>query len=270
MTTYDRACSKVCEVILKLPELQNRRPIYLTTQRLKIYVGGNAKLPIDTASFSLPSGFTCPGALTCLSKADKDTGRITDGPDIAFRCFSASQEAAYPSLRRARWHNFEMLQRAKSRERMRNLILDSLPPDRKWNRIRVHIAGDFYSLDYLKAWLDVMSIRSDKMAYAYTKSAHHLKALRDEGFGLPDNFKFVLSWGGKFDHLYEELAMTTAKVIFHPDDAEGLAIDHDDSHASNPEKDFALLLHNTQPAGSTAGLATKRMRDEKIQHTYTR
>lgn len=243
---------------------------HLTNTKLKIFVGGNAKLPIDTASFSLPSGFTCPGALTCLSQADRDTGRITDGPGIDFRCFSASQESGFPTLRRARWHNFDLLRKAKTREKMRALILEALPPDRKWNRIRVHVAGDFYSLDYLKAWLDVMTIRNDKEAYAYTKSAHHLKALRDEGFIFPDNFKFVLSWGGKFDQLYDDLALKTAKVIFHPDDANGLAIDHDDSHASNPEEDFALLLHNTQPANSEAGAATKRMRQEAIQHTYTR
>ena len=33
-------------------------------------------------TFSLPSGYSCPGASECLSKADKDTGKITDGKDM--------------------------------------------------------------------------------------------------------------------------------------------------------------------------------------------
>ena len=33
-------------------------------------------------SFSLPSGYTCPGALDCRSFANKNTGKIIDGKDL--------------------------------------------------------------------------------------------------------------------------------------------------------------------------------------------
>ena len=59
------------------------------------------KLKLKLSTFSLPSGHTCPGALDCLSKADRDTGKITDGKHTEFRCFQASAEAVYPSLRNA-------------------------------------------------------------------------------------------------------------------------------------------------------------------------
>jgi len=60
-------------------------------------------------SFSLPSGFACPGALDCLSRANPVTGKITDGPNTKFRCFSASSEALYPALREMVWRNFEAI-----------------------------------------------------------------------------------------------------------------------------------------------------------------
>ena len=51
-------------------------------------------------SFSLPSGHTCPFALDCLSKADRITGKITDGLNTLFRCFQASIEAISPTARK--------------------------------------------------------------------------------------------------------------------------------------------------------------------------
>ena len=43
----------------------------------------------------------------------------------------------------------------------------------------------------------------------------------------------------------------------------GLAIDHDDSHAARPslrDQDFALLIHGTQPKGTKASEALKRLK----------
>ena len=42
---------------------------------------GNAKLSKLVAHVSLPSGFTCPGAKECLTYANRETRKITDGPD---------------------------------------------------------------------------------------------------------------------------------------------------------------------------------------------
>src|SRR4051812_39336424 len=69
---------------------------------------GNAKLDDGIHTFSLPAGHFCPFADKCLSKADRETGRITDGPDTEFRCFSASNEVR-GSVRAARWHNADLL-----------------------------------------------------------------------------------------------------------------------------------------------------------------
>ena len=52
---------------------------------LKFNFGGNAKLSKEIVTFSLPSGYSCPGAKDCLAKADRETGKIIDGKHQKFR-----------------------------------------------------------------------------------------------------------------------------------------------------------------------------------------
>ncbi len=78
---------------------------------------GNAKLGTFIHTLSLPAGWSCPGAKDCLSKANRETGKLTDGKETVFRCFAASAEALRPNVRDSRWNNFELL-RGKSVEQM--------------------------------------------------------------------------------------------------------------------------------------------------------
>jgi hypothetical protein len=72
---------------------------------------------------------------------------------------------------------------------MANLILESIPTDAQ--RIRIHVAGDFFSQAYFDAWLMVARSRPDIAFYAYTKSIpfwiHHRQS------DLPENFKLNAS-----------------------------------------------------------------------------
>lgn len=223
---------------------------------LKLKFGkGNAKLNETIATFSLPSGWTCPCANVCLSKADRITGKITDGPENQFRCFSASQEAVYPNVRLQRWNNLEALKEAKTVQRMANLICDCLPVG--ISKVRVHVAGDFFSADYFKAWIEVAKRNSHLIFYGYTKRADLLVKFQSE---LPSNFRFVASLGGTKDTLAVAAGLKTARVVFTEAEAKrlGLELDHADDHAySTDKKSFALLLHGTQPAGSPAADAWK-------------
>ena len=56
---------------------------------------GNAKLTKEIRTFSLPAGYTCPGALNCLTMADRETGKMTHGPQQQFVCFAAQAEAVW-------------------------------------------------------------------------------------------------------------------------------------------------------------------------------
>ena len=225
---------------------------------------GNAKLDKKTATFSLPAGHTCPGADKCLSKADKDTGRITDGPDTEFRCFSASQEGR-PGVRNSRWHNLRLLKQAGLKSGMCALILNALPG---WaESVRIHVAGDFFSQTYFDAWMEVAELRPDIVFYAYTKSIPFWIARKDK---LPANFRLTASKGGKYDALIEKHELPSAEVIFHPDEAGDMKIDHDDSLAKAANRDsFCLLLHGTQAPKGRASAALKRMRDENIEYSYS-
>lgn len=214
---------------------------------------GNAKLGKNIFTFSLPSGFACPHALDCLSKAHKETGKITDGKATSFRCFSASQEALYPSVRKQRWHNFDTLKGLTS-EQMSGLIYLSIPG--KANMVRIHVGGDFFSQAYFDAWVDVANRMSEVTFYAYTKSLPYwVSRIHD----LPSNLILTASRGGRKDEMIKTYGLREAVVVFSVEEAEkmGLEIDHDDSHAFTRGPSFALLIHGTQPKGSKAASAKR-------------
>ena len=219
---------------------------------------GNAKLIETIATFSLPSGFTCPCAKACLSKSNRQTGVITDGPDTEFRCFTASMEAVFPTLRASRWGNLDMLKECKTVAAMVDLICQSLAPIKdKVAKVRVHVSGDFFSENYFKAWMAVARAFPSLIFYGYTKRIGLLVKYKNE---LPANFRFVASWGGTEDNLIVKYNIKSAKVVFTENEAAalGLELDHADDHAYSADfKSFALLLHGTQPKGTPAGEAWK-------------
>ena len=209
------------------------------------------KLKLKLATFTLPSGYTCPGAKDCLSFSDEKTGKIKDGHFTKFRCFMASAEARSPSLRKAVWHNFDLLRKALKSgvDKCVELIQDSLP---KCDVLRVHVGGDYFSKNYLLAWAQVAKANPDTVFYSYSKN---LPAF--VGVELPENLVLTASRGGKFDSMIDELGWKEALVVYSEAEAKekDLEIDHDDEHAAFGKKDFALLIHGTQPKGSKASEA---------------
>lgn len=229
-------------------------------------------------SFDLPSGYTCPGAKNCKSMAVVDplTGRATikDGPDCQFRCFSASQEVLFPATRKARQYNLDSLL-GLTIQGMTSLILESIPSDA--GVIRLHVGGDFFSVNYLRAWLEVAAIRPNLLIYAYTKSLHFIQAIIPQvgdsldlasGVLLP-NFRIVASRGGKYDHLISELGIREAIVVMSENET-SLPIDHTDEHALLPGGSFALLIHGTQPKGTPSAKAAYALRKRGGINSYKR
>lgn len=224
---------------------------------------GNAKLN-GIISISLASGWSCPFANECFSKADPKTGKITDGPNTRFRCFSASQESVYTNTREQRNNNFNLLKKLKTVEEMVKLIQQSLPDIKKNGEgtiVRLHVAGDFFNQTYFDAWLTIAKNNPDRIFYAYTKSLQYWVNRLGQ---IPANFKLNASKGGKLDHYIDQYNLKYAEVVFSEQEAEakGLEIDHDDSHAYDYDSPFALLLHGTQPAGSEAAMAKSKLAKE--------
>lgn len=212
---------------------------------------GNAKLK-QRLIFSLPAGKTCPGALFCKSFAvlqDNGKRKIQDGKQTEFRCFAASSEVQYDAVYNLRANNMELLMRSVIEGSMVDLINTSVQHHRKKNTklVRIHESGDFFSLGYLNAWIEVAKQNPDLKFYCYSKSLDFFLDLV-----LPENFYLTASYGGKFDHLIDQgLFPRFAKVYKTEEEAiaDGLEVDHDDSHCFG-DKPFALLVHGTQPKGS--------------------
>jgi hypothetical protein len=235
-------------------------------QLLQQYLEHNRKV----YSFDLLSGHSCPFAEECLSKAVTidNRRRIKDGPKTKFRCFSASQEAVFPSTYNLRKGNFDELRKLDDPQDMAYAICDSMPRD--LGVARIHVGGDFFNFKYFAAWCFVAIRNPGKLFYAYTKSLEYWLRLIDD---IPENLILTASRGGRLDHLIDEHNLREAKVVFSQSEADslGLQIDHDDSHAAIPslrDESFALLIHGQQPRGSEASEAIKQLKRDKVAFSY--
>lgn len=222
-------------------------------------------------SFSLISGISCPFAKDCLTKAVlKDDGKyeLKQGKDNQHNCFSASQEVLYPSVRKQREHNFNLLKGLRKANLMADLIEKSLPKNA--TIIRIHVGGDFFSKEYMKAWFLVAEKFPNIIFYAYTKSIGYWVSMLNE---VPNNMKLNASLGGSQDNLIYENNLKKVFVVYTEQEAidKNLEIDHDDTHAFMKNKDFALLIHGMQKKGTKANEArTKLQRENKGQYDRTK
>jgi hypothetical protein len=221
-------------------------------------------------SFDLLSGWSCPFANQCRSKVveTNEGRRIKDGSETLFRCFSASQEVAFPNVYDSRKRNFDTLRSTTDPQKMTDAILSAMPKD--LGICRIHVAGDFFSQCYFDAWVVVARSRPDILFYAYTKS---LKYWVERIGSIPDNLVLTASHGGRLDDMISSNKLRSARVVYSVKEAKerGLEIDHDDSHAADPSKksqDFALLIHGVQPAGSEASLAIKQLKLDGVKYSY--
>ena len=223
---------------------------------------GSAKLGQDTATFSLPAGWTCPGARECMARADRETGKVVRGKHSKFTCYAASMEWR-SSVRESRARNERLLKGCDGTPEMVALIEASLLNKgiiSKAARVRVHVSGDFFSAEYFRAWCQVAVNHPDKVFYAYTKS---LKIWVENRELVPPNFKLVASKGGVWDGLIQTHGLRYAEVVFSRAQAEalGLAIEEaQDELAYGSDSSFALLLHGQQEAGTESAKALSALK----------
>lgn len=215
---------------------------------------GNAKLRPNVGILNLSAGVSCPGAEKCLAMVRH--GKIWDGPKQEFRCYAASVEALYPQVFKNNKDNLDLI-KGKAKDELVPLIQNSLPI--KKGTIRLHASGDFINQDYFDAWIEVARCNPNILFYAYTKSIHFW--VNRLGW-IPKNLVLTASYGGKYDNLIEAHSLKNANVVLHPSQAKN-NIDHDDSLAqSRRVKNFSLLIHGMQKAGSKAQEAKNRLKRE--------
>ena len=215
----------------------------------------NKKLSyLNVTSFSLPAGYTCPFADICLSKFPRHgkKGDLKDYGEV--RCFAASTEAAYRTVRERRWRNFDLLKR-KSADEIGDLISKSIKEHERTKRgiqiLRIHDSGDFFNQNYFDGWLQAAKERPDIIFYAYTKAIPFWKARKEQ---IPPNLRLIASRGGKADDQIEA-DFREATIVSGVEEAieKNLNIDVNEFLAIFGEGDFALLLHGTQKKGRKIG-----------------
>jgi hypothetical protein len=191
-------------------------------------------------AWNIPSGWTCPAAEQCLAKADRYTGKITNGAAQKFKCYSAMTER-YPSVRKRLWSNFEAVVKKSPDEVCKEL--QCLPA--KVRLVRIHASGDFFSQNYFDGWLQFIRSKPDVHFWAFTKSLPFWILRMDE---IPSNFVLQASYGGKHDSLIQQHGLKYARVVWSKEEAErlDLPIDTDDRLAAYGTRSFALLENFTK------------------------
>jgi len=216
-------------------------------ERLSRWLDGGRKI----YSFDLLSGWACPQADKCMSRAiQTESGRrIQDGPNTEFRCFSASQEVVYSNVYNLRKANFDAIRSLKTVDEIVSTIQAALPKNA--GIVRIHVAGDFFNKLYFQAWLQVARNNPSILFYAYTKALNNWIDNRDVVNAIP-NLVLTASRGGRLDH-YIDLYQLREAIVFNTiqeADDFNFEVDDDDSHAAIPDqrnKSFGLIIHGTQP-----------------------
>lgn len=124
-------------------------------------------------AFKSASGFkTCPNAGVC-----------------AAGCYAREGRYYQPSVQAALEHNFAEVQRDGWLSRMRDDLHRTWP-----THVRLHHSGDFFTLDYLAAWVQLAADFPEIGFYGYTKRPSAMIA-----GDIPENWHIVQSEGGTHD-----------------------------------------------------------------------
>jgi hypothetical protein len=95
--------------------------------------------------------------------------------------------------------------------------------------IRIHDAGDFFSEEYLRLWLQIAIQTPQVTFYCYTKEVSMFKRVVEPN--CPSNFRYLYSMGGKEDHLINKETDRHAEVF--PSDAAILDAGYSNQDASD-------------------------------------
>ena len=132
-------------------------------------------------NFSLPAYKTITGKTVCPF-----------AKDCIEYCYAQKGNYKYPSVIKGLNNRYELSKTDEFIPKMNATIILERP-----THVRIHDSGDFYSIAYLKKWVDIATQNNDVIFYAYTKS---IKFFID-GLKLPKNMKIIFSEGSKTDNL---------------------------------------------------------------------
>lgn len=153
------------------------------------------KATLKIYNFTLPAFLSQNGTKICPNAGQ-----------CAKWCYAKQGTYNFSNVKRKHESNFE----ATRQNDFINRIVSEISTKRRIDAVRIHDAGDFYSLEYLYKWLTLAKLHENIIFYAYTKQIRMFKSLRNS---LPENFIIIYSFGGKQDHMIDANKDRHSKVF---------------------------------------------------------
>lgn len=141
----------------------------------------NSKLKLDSIfTWGIPAGESKTGLKTC-----PNAGACARG------CYAMQGFYVMPNVAAAQEERLALALSPAFVE-----TIDAEIKRRKVKRLRIHDSGDFFSVNYTNAWLEIIRRNPSVRFYAYTKMVSFFKARMAL---LPENFHVIFSEGGTQD-----------------------------------------------------------------------
>lgn len=159
-------------------------------------------------------------------------------------CYAKTGMFMFPNVKQSHMEKLDLV--LNHRSKWKQMMIDELRLKKYIGKtIRIHDAGDFFSIDYAMDWMEIMRFNPDVFFYAYTKQIHMFKI---EITDHPENFVLIYLFGGKLDHMidrendrHSDVFTDYAKLV----DANYFDVSKDDSLAAkNPNKKIGLYVNN--------------------------
>lgn len=115
---------------------------------MKLLKRGNEKLDNSVLGFSITPVKSCLNCSTCKNS-----------------CYALGPYNRYPNCKKSWDYNFEL---SKTGEFTKHII-DQLSRVRIISAVRIHVAGDFFSQEYINSWVKVAKAYPKYKFYTYTK-----------------------------------------------------------------------------------------------------
>lgn len=144
-------------------------------------------------NFGIPAFKSAAGESTCpmAGKCGKDAGCYALQGPYRWSNVAQAYEFRYQQTKLDNFHELTQTEldtlKKRAKKQGKQLV------------IRVHDSGDYYSLNYVKKWFNIMLNNEDVLFYSYTKMVPLFKKLK----ALPDNFTIIYSEGGLADNLID-------------------------------------------------------------------
>jgi len=143
-------------------------------------------------------GWTLPAHWVKLSDGSKFNTCPNAGICAAF-CYAKNGTFMFSNVRKAHIEKLEFV--INNREEWIESINTELKLKKYIGKyIRIHDAGDFFSLQYAMDWINIAKENPQCIFYAYTKEVSMFKRIGT----MPDNFITIFSFGGREDHLIDK------------------------------------------------------------------